>query len=284
MHFKALLGILAVIACLGVVQFFRDYHMRIFSGPEGFFRRAEFSLLDSLPALSPGLGELEAFKLTADPSSETNADRSVWLDDSLGRVSMEFYSGKAAFDSATLYLWTSDSTLESRTLRDKRSILWDIPYGRRVRNWTEVVGFYVSRPRILNFRSAEPSIRVFEQIEGKTIHVVNRRYRDRTEPILAPDTSYSGDAGELQLLARGNALAIINPAPQPIVIRIIRLNEKRWVVCRVEGKTIQVYRHLFANLKSPILAYTSPGRTHNILVKRVEPPPLYFWLDQPSMN
>ena len=85
-------------------------------GAGGFSRRQEFSLLDSLPALSPDLSELEAFKLTADASSKTNFDRSIWLSDSLGRVTFEFYSGRSRFDSTQFFLWMSDSVTATKIL------------------------------------------------------------------------------------------------------------------------------------------------------------------------
>ncbi len=258
--------------------------MRLFSSLEGFSRRQKFSLLDSLPALSHDLGELEAFKLTIDTSSKTNNDRSVWLTDSLRHISMEFYSAKTRFDSTTLYLWTSDSVFESRTLKDARSILWNIPYGRRVRNWMEVVGVYVARPRFLNFRSEDTSVSVFEKIEGKTIHVVNHGYRDKREAVADPDTSYPATSTEdLQLFTRGDALAIVNPTTRTVTLRVIRVAGNRWDICKVPGKTTHVYRTLLRNLKGPILAYTSPGTTQALIHKRDYVPSLYFWLEPPNL-
>ena len=253
--------------------------MRLFSSLEGFSRRNKFSLLDSLPALSPDLGELEAFKLTVDSAAKTNSDRSVWLGDSLRRISMEFYTGKSVFDSTTLYLWTSDSVVESRPLKNQRSILWDITYRRKVTHWTEVVGVYISRPRFFDFQSQDASVSVFEQVEGKTIHVVSHRYRDRLEKPLAPDTAYPSNNGEeLQLLARGSALAIINPTTNTVVTRVIRIAEKRWDICSVPGNTIQVYRSLLKGVNGPVLAYTSAGIARSLIVKEQEVPAAYFWL------
>jgi hypothetical protein len=265
--------------CFAAALFVRDYHMRLFAGLEGFSRRPGFSLMDSLPALSPGLSELEAFKFTADSSSKTNADRSIWLDDSLGFLFLEYYSGKLAFDSTTFHLWTSDSVIESRTLKNSRTLAWVLPYRRVVHSWTEIVGVYLSRPRFLEFKSADTSVMVFEAVEGKTLHVVRRRYRDRRESPVTPDTTYPADgAGGLTLLARGDALAIVNPASESVRLRIIRIHEKRWNVCEVKGRTTQVYRSLLRNLRGPVLAHTSAGESHAVLFKKTVRPVFYFWL------
>jgi hypothetical protein len=283
-HFKALLWIAALVPSLFAVQFVRNHHMRLFAGLEGFSLKEEFSLLDSLPALSPGLGELEAFKLTVDASSKTNADRSVWLGDSLGRIALEYYSGKSKFDSVLFYVWTSDSLVQTRTLKTSRSLAWNIPYGKKAATWIEVVGVYMSRPRFPNFRFPDSSVSIFEEIEGKTIHVVSNRYRDRGEEPVDPDTSYSVEAsdGSLALVARGAGLAIVNPFPVAVELRVIRISEKRWDVCKVAGRSIQVYRNLLRGLEGPVLAYTSPGKAHSVLLKRKERPAAYFWLDHPA--
>jgi hypothetical protein len=267
------------LAAFAAALFLRDYHMRIFAGLEGFSLRPEFSLMDSLPALSPDLSELEAFKFTADSSSPTNADRSIWLDDSLGSLSMEYYSGRASFDSTVLCLWTSDSVVLSRTLKNARALAWEIPYRRKVRSWTEVVGVYVSPPRLLEFKSLDTSITFFVPVEGKSLHIVRRRYRDHRENVLPPDTAYSaGTADGLTLLARGGALAIVNPLPQSVRLRVIRMNEGRWDICSVKGRTTQVYRGLLENLRGPVLAYTSAGESHALLFRKNERPTSYFWL------
>lgn len=267
-------------ACFAAALLLREYHMRLFPGLEGFSRRPQFSLMDSLPALSPGLSELEAFKFTADSSSKTNADRSIWLDDSLAFLSMEYYSGKSAFDSTTFYLWTSDSMIAARTLKNSRTLAWVLPYRKAIHSWTEIVGVYLSRPRFLEFKALDTSVTVFETVEGKTLHVVRRRYRDRRETPVAPDTAYpAGSAGDLTLLARGDALAIVNPASETIRLRIIRVHEKRWDVCKVKGRTTQVYRGLLGNLRGPVLAHTSAGESHAVLFRKIERPVSYFWLD-----
>jgi hypothetical protein len=289
MHFKTAFWMTTATLCLLAAPFMTDYHVRLFARLEGFSRRESFSLLDSLPALSAGLGDLEAFKLTADPGSKTNVDRSVWLADSLGQISMEFYSGKSVFDSALLYLWTSDSVAASRTLKGGRSIAWNIPVRKKIDAWTEVVGVYVSRPRFLNFKAPDPSITLFDQVEGKTIHIVRKRYRDRVASPVLPDTLYPASAsgelsGDLQLMAKGDALAIVNPSAGAIELRVIRISEKRWEVCEVKAHSIQIYRSLLRDVRGPILAYTSPGRTHPLLFKAGEIPAAYFWLERPALH
>jgi len=275
---------LVLLSGLLAFDFLRDYRLRILPGLQGFSRRPSFSLLDSLPALSPGLGELEAFKLTADSSLKANEDRSIWLGTSPGRITLEYFSGRTRFDSTTFYLWSSDSLTASRTLRGARSIRWNVEDARRIRDWVEVVGIYVSRPRLLDIRTPDTSVTLFETVEGKTLHIVRRGYRDRGERVTDPDTSYpvsaAGDVRELTLLARGNSLAILNPSPAPVRLRLVRLRGKRWDLCVVKPRSASVYRGFLAQAQGPVLAYTEAGKALPVSPARRATLPQYFWLDR----
>jgi hypothetical protein len=281
MHFKAILGLLAFTGILIGARSLRNHHMRLFAGLEGFSTRPEFSLLDSLPALSPGLGELEAFKFTADPGAKTNSDRSVWLTDTLREISVEYYSGRSVHDSTRFYVWSTDSLQADTLLRRDRNLRWTIPVRKPLDTWVEVVGVYVSHPRMLDFRPSDTSISAFDQVEGKTLHIVRRAYRDHRERPVRPDTAYPlTRAGEPQLLAKGNSLAILNPSTEPLEIRVIRTTQNRWDICTVAGRTLQIYRGMLRGNTGPVLAYTRPGKARRLIFPRAEVPPLYFWLDR----
>jgi hypothetical protein len=259
-----------------------DYRVLLISRWAGFAPARKFSLVDSLPALSGGLSDLEAFRIQplADEihPARANPEQSIWIADSLRRVRMEYFTDKRVLDSVTLVLWTSDSLTEARTFTGRRNIVWETDVREKMRDWTEIVGVYISRPGLLEFHAADTSISLFSQVEGRTLHAVRGRYRDRREQPVSPDTLYPVTAGsELQLLARGNALAIVNPSPRPLELRILRVRQRRWDICRVRANSVQVYRRLLEGLSGPILAYTAPGKTFPILPRGEDAPQSYYW-------
>lgn len=233
----------------------------------GFSQVRSFPLRDSLPALGGSLSNLEAFKFALGSTARANPERSIWVDDSLRVSSIEYFADKNPFDSVTLMVWSSDSFAATRTYRGDRDIAWKLPRSLRPGDWTELVATYSSYPKILAFRSADPSVRFFEPIEGKVLHLVRGRYRNHHEQVTPADTSYpvQGANGDLQLLARGNALAVVNPSAHAVSVRILSLNPKRWETIRIEGKSIHVYRRLLERFSGNIWAYTHPGETFPVL-------------------
>jgi hypothetical protein len=182
-----------------------------------------------------------------------------------------------------LYVWTPQSGASDTVLKNGNALRWNVPIRMPVDDWMEVVGVYISRPPGFNIVSADTSVRLFEPVEGKTLHIVRRRYRDRKEVAVTPDTAYAADtSGEVRLLARGDAMGIVNPSNEALDIRVIRMTEKHSRLCRVEPRSIQIYRGLLEDLKGPVLAYTQAGISHSLIVKREKAPPLYLWLDNPA--
>src|SRR5688572_10617717 len=73
----------------------------------GFTPVRHFLLRDSLPALGGGLSDLEAFRASVSPSRRSNADRSLWVSDTIGSVSVEFVTDRGRFDSVSFLVWTN---------------------------------------------------------------------------------------------------------------------------------------------------------------------------------
>ncbi len=246
----------------------------------GFVTAQAFPLRDSLPALGGSLSNLEAFKLTVDPMARTNADRSIWVNDSLHRISMEYFADKNPFDSVTLMVWSSDSFAASKTFRNRRDVTWDLKRSNKPTDWTEVVGMYASYPKVLTFRSPDSSVRLFDPVEGKVLHVVRGRYRDHRERITPADTSYPAreKGSDLQLLAKGNALAVVNPSTRAVTLRLVSMYPKRWHLIRVSGNSIHIYRRLLQNHLSNVWAYTNPGETYPVILEDTRDPTRFFLL------
>ena len=234
------------------------------------FRPApKFALFDSLPALSPGLSSLEAFSVTLPPGTLANADRSLWIAKTLDTVRFAFHSDRDPFDSAHLFLWAGDKT-HRENARRRGGFDWFVPVKRRVSGWSEVVAVYASFPPRIRIRARDPSVAVFERVEGTVLHVVADAYARLPETAAAPDTTYpaaNAGAGETLLLARGKTLAVVNPGRRALRLRILRVEEARGrrepgsrngSLHVVPAGTVHVYRGLLER-QATTLAYTGAG-------------------------
>jgi hypothetical protein len=279
----AVWGLAFCVLSAGLAQLAYDLRVQLCAATGkycGFVQAQVFPLRDSLPALSGGLSNLEAFKLAPVASVRTNADRSLWILDSIGSISLEYHTDKLPFDSVQLFLWTSDSFVASRTYKNRGSVSWNPAPKSRIRSWTEIVGAYASYPKLLRFHSADTSVRIFDPIEGKVIHAVRGRYRNHNEIITRPDTAYPVPeaARELTLLEKGSSLAVVNPSETPVQIRLVLVESKRWHVLQIEGHSVQVYRNLLRHINGNILAYTRPNETFPVFREDTRNPAQFFLL------
>lgn len=224
---------------------------------QDFRPHAAFSLNDSLPALSPGLSNLEAFSVTLSPGTLASADRSLWWADSVDTVRFAFHTDRTPFDSAALYLWSGD-TVHSRVLRRRGSFDWKVPVWRRIEGWSEMVAMYASWPPLFRMRAADTSVAVFERLEGGVSHVLSDAYARLSETSLPPDTAYLARGMELQLLARGTTLAVSNPTPRALRIRLLRVEQASPLRLHVPPRTVHVYRRML-DRSTTTLAYTGAG-------------------------
>jgi hypothetical protein len=254
------------------------------AGRGGFTTVTPFPLRDSLPALEGGLTNLEAFKATLSPSWKANRDRTIWATDTLGTITLEYLTERAHLDSVTFFLWTGDGPLHTHTVRDERTATWHYSPARAVGTWTEVVAAYLSDPPLLTFTSADSTVELFRQAEGKVMHVVNAWYLNRRPPPLTPDTSYPLDAkyrGEpLQRLARGPALAIVNATDRPVRLRLtgFRTPAPHSVTVGADSGRVAVYRSLLGNRPGTLMAYTDPGVAFSVFRESAPEPPRFFVL------
>jgi hypothetical protein len=126
----------------------------------------------------------------------------------------------------------------------------------------------------------DTSARLFERVEGQTLHLVRRRYRDRREALTRPDTVYAiKESGELTLLARGNALAIVNPEPKAVRLKVVHPPGSRAEICEAPSHSVSIYRTILRKGEESVLAYTEPGRTFPVLSRGGQTSRDYFWLD-----
>jgi hypothetical protein len=280
---RAVWGLGMCVFFAGLAQLVYDLRVQLCAATGkycGFVQAKVFPLRDSLPALSGGLSNLEAFKLAPVVPARANADRSLWILDSIGSISFEYHTDKIPFDSVQFFLWTSDSFVASRTFTKRGSVSWNPAPKSRIRGWTEIVGAYASYPKLLKFRSADTSVRIFDPIEGKVIHAVQGRYRVHKEPITRSDTSYHAPevARELTLLAKGSSLAVVNPSEAPVRIRIVMVETNHWHILQIEGRTAQVYRNLLRNINGNIIAHTRPNEPFPVFREDTRNPAQFFLL------
>ncbi len=274
-----------VLACVaGALGAYGAYGVRpwlraAFGG--GYAHWDEFPLRDSLPALEGGLSGLEAFKVTVMPYHKADEERAIWLSDTLGRVRVEYVSERQPFDSVQVLSWSTGRALQVRTFTD-REFMRDDSVSQRMAGWTEVVTVYVSFPPLLTFRSADPRIRIFEPAEGKVLHVVKGRYVAHARHSLQADTSYPvPDArdSEVQVVGRGDALAIINPSPRAVVLGLVDSGRKGAVTMRGEPGRVTVYRTALRGRTPPVLAYSDPGVPFPVFRERETTPRRFFvWM------
>lgn len=267
-------------------------HLRALGGIRysGYTPVNDFALRDSLPALEGGLSNLEAFKSTASPIWRADAERSIWLSDSLGALTLEFVTQKTPFDSVTLFAWTTGGTLTSKTFRagvDGREVAWSTTRAHTSMNWIEVVTAYVSDPPFLSFQTGDSATCLFARAEGTVYHVVSSWYLNRREKPIAPDTAYVIDSkimtgnrsdGELALMVRGKALAVVNPGPHAVTLRLLEAGSSRSVILHADSMGVSVYRNLLRGRIGTLLAYTDPGVTFPVFRKRTARPRDFFVL------
>jgi|GEM_PF-3305226 len=265
-------------------------HLRALTGARigGYSPVTDFALRDSLPTLEGGLSNLEAFRSAISPVWRADAERSVWLADSLGSLTLEFVTQKTAYDSVTLFAWTTGTSLRTRVFRarnDGREARWTLTPARLSARWTEVVAAYVSDPPFLSFQSGDSATRLFARAEGRVFHVVGGWYFNRREKRLWPDTAYPLDSrnmtkgnGELSLLARGQALAVVNPGSRPVTLRLLESGTTRSEILHADSAGVSVYRTLLRERTGALLAYTEPGLTFPVFRTRTAPPQEFFVL------
>jgi hypothetical protein len=254
-------------------------HPRLLAGVRGFKPARDFPLRDSLPALSEGLRDLEAFKFTIDGRAWTDPGRSVWLTDSGGDFEMEYWTDKRRFDSVDFYAWTDDSLMTVERRRGTRMTAWRIPYRRKIGSWVEAVGAYASRPRTFEIRPRDSSIAFFERVEGSRIHLVRYTYPRRRETAIPADTTYAASvSGNLEILAKDEHLAIVNPSPRPVRLKVGRFRARSWAVCEIGPRQTGIYRNFLKAGSGPFLAYTNPGTPHFSLFGKTGVETAYFVL------
>ncbi len=245
----------------------------------GYSHWEEFPLRDSLPALEGGLSNLEAFKATMSPFRKADGERAIWLSDTLGAVRLEYAGDKHPFDSVLMLSWATGEALVSRVFH-ARDVAWSPLTPRRVSGWLEVVAAYVSFPPVISFRMVDPLVSMFEPAEGKVFHVVKDRYFNRPEHPLIPDTTYAVGNLEtdLQLVVRGDALAVINPSPRVVVLGLVG-GDGRVTVVRGEPGCVSIHRTVMRGRVPPVLAFSDPGRTFPVFRERdAAPHRIFVWM------
>jgi hypothetical protein len=243
---------------------------------------APVALLDSLPALEGGLSDLEAYAVAPWPGGRASPARTVWWAPRAESLMVEFYTSRRARDSTRLFVWSEASGAARKMLRQEGSAQWAIPLGRTRTGWNEIVGVFVSHPRLLDRRASDSSISIFERVEGRTLHLVSGRYSSRPIRCAHPDTMYPAPAeGEIELLARGDALAVVNPGKDIVRVGLVHMPSGHRDLCEIRAGSVHVYRSLLRGTTGPLLAYTDAGNTRPLLFreKRTDD---YFWLDRPQ--
>lgn len=243
----------------------------------GYAHWEEFPLRDSLPALEGGLSNLEAFKVTMSPFRKADPERALWVSDSLGALRVEYVGDKNPFDSVVLMSWATGQTLRTRTFRT-RDAVWSPWSARAVDDWVETVTAYVSYPPLITFRPVDPLVNMFEPAEGKVLHVVGRRYFSRALSPVPPDTTYAvtGPEAEVQVVVRGDALAVINPSPRVVVLGLVAAGSKGVTAVRGEPGRVSIYRTVMRGRVPPVLAWTDPGVTYPVFRERDATPRRFF--------
>jgi hypothetical protein len=261
-------SVLALAALAAFWIYGHRVHLRALGGARwgGFTPVPAFVLRDSLPALEGGLSNLEAFKVTMNPVWRADNERSLWISDSLTGLTLEFLTRKNPFDSVTLFAWWTGGRVESRTFTGVREPVWTLSPARRVRDWVEVVTVYLSDPPLLSMRASDSTVRLFEQAEGRVFHVVEGWYLGRRERPVVPDTSYALAAqGEgLGLMVRGDALAVVNPAPRPVRLRVLESGSTRTDIVEADSSGVSVYRTFMRGRGGAIVAYTGAGEPYPV--------------------
>lgn len=284
--FATLLIALAVPSAFLIGELLYSFRIAVFAvGNIGLTPARPVALRDSLPALGGGLSDLEAFSLSLSPRGRANAARTVWWAPVADSLVTEFYTERRRLDSTRLVLWSDVSGSRQKNLRTARYARWTLPVSRRANgkpdDWEEIVGVYVSRPQRLAFRSVDTTVEIFERVEGKVIHRVRGAYRPRRLTPVAPDTAYpSPHTGDLEILARGDAVAVINPGDREILLGIIHAADGQRDALRIPSGTLQVYRTLLRNRRGPVLVYENPGRPRAVLFPKLHQD-AFFWLDRP---
>jgi hypothetical protein len=239
------------------------------------------ALRDSLPALAGGLSDLEAFSMALSPRGRADAARTVWWAPVADSLVIEFYTERRRLDSTQLILWSDVSGYRHKNLRLMRYAKWTLPVHESVDGWEEIVGVYVSRPRSFTFRSADTTVEIFERVEGRVLHRVQGAYRTRRQNPVLPDTAYpSPQSGDLEILARGDAVAVVNPGKHEVLLGVIHAEDGRRDVLQIPPGMLQVYRTLLRNRRGPILVYENPGRPKPVLFQTPDEQS-FFWLDRP---
>lgn len=268
----------------------------------GFVEAVDFPLRDSLPALEGGLSNLEAFRASMSPSRKANRDRTLWISDSIATISLEYLTQRERIDSVTLMLWAGDGPLRTKTVRSAGAATWAHAHRRSVRDWTEAVAVYRSFPPFIALESADPSVALFVQAEGKVFHVVNGWYLNRRESASKPDTSYpivadDGHPEPLRLMARGTAIAIVNTMKTPVTLRLTGttdredippakkagdisdgLSDDLSVILFADSMHVSVYRNILKERHGTLMAYTEPGITVPVFRKSTVDPQRFFVL------
>jgi hypothetical protein len=243
-------------------------------------------LEDSLPALQE-LHDLEALAVAPAPGGRANAARTVWHAPQADSLVVAFHTERRRHDSTVLFLWSSAGGAHRRVVRARGPHRWSLPRRGADRDaspagWEEVIAAYVARPRFPPLRSDDAGlsgVTPFERVTGRVLHLVNGVYRNRRVPVVRPDTGYPAPSrGELELLARGDALAVVNPGPDALQLGIIIMRDGRRRVCRVPGRTVHVYRTLLRRADGPVLAHTDPGAPRPLFAG--DTPAVFFWLDE----
>lgn len=246
----------------------------------GYAHWEEFPLRDSLPALEGGLSNLEAFKVTMSPFYKADQERALWVSDSLRSVRIEYAADKSPFDSVVLVSWATGRALRTRTFRT-RDAVWSPWEARAVDDWVETVTAYVSYPPLITFRAPDSLVSVFEPAEGKVLHVVSSRYFNRTPSPLPPDTSYAvaSPEAEVQVVVRGDALAVVNPSPRVVVLGVVDAGTQGVSVVRGEPGRVSIYRTAMRGRVPPVLAWTDPGKTYPVFRDQEAMPRRFFvWI------
>ena len=282
-----------VLALCAALPWLHARHVRLLAPLAGYTAPRPFDLRDSLPALEGGLTDLEAFAAHVPGARRANFDRTVWITARADSLTFDYVTTRSPHDSVRIVTWSDDPVFDVAVIPHTRAASRVVARPGPVRDWIEVVSVFLAAPQRFRMHATEPGVTRFERAEGRTLHLVRSAYRARILRPSPPDTAYPipdtvpETSAEPELLARGNAVAILNPTDARLRLRIVFRDHTGRIhrpVVDVAPGHVHVHRTLLAGAWSTVLAYTDPGMPFGLMRDASDADRAYFLLDRDTQN